>query len=445
MPSDYSFTVEVTVENYRSPEDDYELRDVEATLILDDAPALQLADGERATKSASGVIENGGSHTFSWRLVSSSEKRENRVGVRVTGTVYYPHDLSTRNADDEERMTRQRSVEIAVGEELVERRAALTAHPVGLMGFALGVTLFSVLVSRPLLHSVGHLVHRTARSRSGSRSGSQSRSRRVTQLLGGARYRSTLAFIMLGLVVVVAVWSAVQLNGVSATGDMATAPFGGSGVLTGVIAVVGFLFAGCFGLISELIHRRRNRTASEPSSTGHPPKTATVALIAATIAVVASIQYLFLVGPGYSLRASGWLLGRFTGFLLLALLALSIVTGGCGRRMKRFAARFFPTAAARVRVHCFLSYLMVALAIYHAIVLLAGVWAGTTRGLASGLTATVAIFFLGLTGSFHTQLLDRLGRDRWRALHLFLTVLVIAVVIEHAVLNGTDLAFLRGG
>ena len=124
--------------------------------------------------------------------------------------------------------------------------------------------------------------------------------------------------------------------------------------------------------------------------------------------------------------------GRYLGILAALLLGVSIVASG--------HLRWFPR---RQRVHCWSSYAMVATFVVHWTMLWAGPYGSTLGGIVTGSVLLVSIVLLTLTGARPVLLEGRLPGLTSRELHRYLTYLVIIVLVLHAVLNGSDLAFIR--
>jgi hypothetical protein len=51
--------------------------------------------------------------------------------------------------------------------------------------------------------------------------------------------------------------------------------------------------------------------------------------------------------------------------------------------------------------------------------------------------------FLGYIGWQQKTLIERWDYDKWQKLHLWLTILAVVLVTLHAILDGSDFAWLR--
>jgi hypothetical protein len=124
--------------------------------------------------------------------------------------------------------------------------------------------------------------------------------------------------------------------------------------------------------------------------------------------------------------------GRYLGFVAAALLGISIATSGHIQRFPR-----------RERFHCWSSYAMAGTFGVHWAMLWLGPYGSTLGGFATGWVLLVSIALLTLTGVRPSLLDERVLGLPWKKLHRLVTYLLVVVLAIHAVLNGTDLAFLR--
>jgi len=147
-----------------------------------------------------------------------------------------------------------------------------------------------------------------------------------------------------------------------------------------------------------------------------------------------------LIGTGFAFGTTGSgsgtgalsVVGRVTGMLTLLFLALSIVVIVMQGNAKR-----------KQRVHCWMGYAVLPLTIIHIVVLYVGPFRGIWSGLWSGIIDTLAVTALAYTGYKKKELADKWGYDKWKRYHLYLAILALMINIAHAVVNGTDFAFLR--
>ncbi|MFW3146929.1 MAG: ferric reductase-like transmembrane domain-containing protein [Thermoplasmatota archaeon] len=135
-----------------------------------------------------------------------------------------------------------------------------------------------------------------------------------------------------------------------------------------------------------------------------------------------------------------WVTGRVLGFLTAALFFLSFFTGGSINSVKQWLDR---RMKRRKEWHCVIAFTTVISAIVHMIILYSGIYSNTYKGLGLGMTATIFMFLIGVSGMFRRKLISRFGEKKWRRFHFWLSIAVIMIFVIHAVKEGTDLAFLR--
>ncbi|UCE72886.1 MAG: hypothetical protein JSV56_07570, partial [Methanomassiliicoccales archaeon] len=97
----------------------------------------------------------------------------------------------------------------------------------------------------------------------------------------------------------------------------------------------------------------------------------------------------------------------------------------------------------RIKWHCRTSFFLLLISFAHGIMLPFSPHAAAQRGLAPGTSAFIVLGILGYIGWQQVPLKKKLGAKRWRMIHLILTILVVIIVIAHAVMDGTDFAWLR--
>jgi uncharacterized membrane protein len=101
------------------------------------------------------------------------------------------------------------------------------------------------------------------------------------------------------------------------------------------------------------------------------------------------------------------------------------------------------SAAKRVRWHCRVSQALLLLALIHGMLLAVSPHAATLRGLVPGTFAFVIMGFLGYIGWKQNTLRPRWGNENWKRVHLIFTILAVVIITIHAVLDGSDFAWLR--
>ncbi len=136
------------------------------------------------------------------------------------------------------------------------------------------------------------------------------------------------------------------------------------------------------------------------------------------------------------------LAGRASGMVLFGLAFVSIVLGGFPPQVRK---RLRKMGAKRIRWHCNISYLILALSIFHAMVLLAGPFGSQpfAGGMRPGWFALIAVTLLAVNGALMKPFIRKLGRRTWRWMHIICSVVFIVTMIVHAVRIGTEFAFLR--
>ena len=139
-------------------------------------------------------------------------------------------------------------------------------------------------------------------------------------------------------------------------------------------------------------------------------------------------------GPATLASSTLVLTGRVTGLLSLGLLVASLVLG----LVKNGGER-------RVRVHCAVSWFILALSVYHGIMLVWGpfsrIWLG--NWILLGYISAVIMGVSSINGLARKWMSQRFGHKAWIWVHRITIVIVIVLVIVHAVLMGTDFAVLR--
>lgn len=125
--------------------------------------------------------------------------------------------------------------------------------------------------------------------------------------------------------------------------------------------------------------------------------------------------------------------GQALGFTGLGLFAATVLTG-YPRAGRRFSLRLI---RGRFELHCWIALALTTVAGIHALLLLTGVYAGTTRGLLLG-GASLAVFaFLTAAGFLRKWMTGKIGYARWKWLHRWLTVVVLVVLAVHLLSDGS--------
>jgi hypothetical protein len=126
--------------------------------------------------------------------------------------------------------------------------------------------------------------------------------------------------------------------------------------------------------------------------------------------------------------------GRVTGLLSLAILISAIVLGRV--RLK---------ARTRLRVHCTLAWFIVGLSVYHGLMLVFGPYAKHIwqTPVVLGYISAAVMATAGITGLARARMSKKVGYKAWKWTHRIALISATVLVIVHALLMGTDLAFIR--
>ncbi len=395
VPKEYSFEFKLVVKNsWTNPK--YEIRDAVATLDLSKSPNIALGDGESATKDGPSTIKAGSSYTFTWKLKSRSQG-DNVLSVSVSFVAHYDHSDSQYPDDGSYTYTKQYPIKI--GSSLIKNALAYTPPPVPLISVGVIFAFIAVLFwDGGALEAVG------------KRLVSDAAKRALAKKIGSIASVG-IAFIYMLVIIYFASSGRLPIN-LSASGFI-------------LVATVG-----CIGLMG--LGKLRLGDSSR-----------TVATWICLVAVLFIFEHWSVFGLNYNAVTLQWITGRFVGWISAVLLIVSIFTGGTIKTIGKSLNKALGGAANRVSVHCFVSLLIVGLSIFHALMLMLGWYLGRTTGLTSGLIAFTAFTCLGVTGTFQVAICKKIGHSSWRSIHFWLTMLSTIIVIQHAVTNGTSLAFLR--
>jgi hypothetical protein len=143
-----------------------------------------------------------------------------------------------------------------------------------------------------------------------------------------------------------------------------------------------------------------------------------------------------------STGVDGWVLGRVFAFIAASSFILSTLLGGTIGPLRRGLDKMIGPGMRR-KAHCTLAFIAISLVAVHVTALYTGLYSGTSKGLLEGGIALTGMALLALTGSFTRPISKRIGDRGWRILHLDLTIAVLVVLSIHAVIEGTEFAFLR--
>lgn len=137
------------------------------------------------------------------------------------------------------------------------------------------------------------------------------------------------------------------------------------------------------------------------------------------------------------------LLERVFGLLSFLLLVISVGLAGLIKPVSTRVEKIIGGAAKRVKWHCRVSSIMIIFSLIHGIMLPYSPHASSLRGLVPGTLAFTLFGILGYIGWQQKPLKKRWGIETWRRLHLVLTIAVVVIVLVHALLDGSDFAWLR--
>ena len=132
-------------------------------------------------------------------------------------------------------------------------------------------------------------------------------------------------------------------------------------------------------------------------------------------------------------------LGLLSGILLLISIAFTKILKPVQVRVDRLIGG----AAKRVEWHCRISQILIGLAAIHGLLLPLGPHASSLRGVLLGVPSFLLMGVLGYIGWQQYKLIKRWGNEKWRKIHLILTIIVVILVALHALLDGSDFTWLR--
>jgi len=136
------------------------------------------------------------------------------------------------------------------------------------------------------------------------------------------------------------------------------------------------------------------------------------------------------------------LAGRISGMIEIPMAAAVIILGGFPRQLK---PRLMKLKKRRLSLHCNISYVMLAIAIFHMAVLLAGPFANVlfSGPMIMGFLALGFLIGLAVNGAAMKFLIKRMGRKYWHHMHVVFSIGFIVTMSFHAYKLGTEFAFLR--
>jgi len=147
---------------------------------------------------------------------------------------------------------------------------------------------------------------------------------------------------------------------------------------------------------------------------------------------------------GSDARINLKLIGRITGLLSLAVLVLAMFSGGVGKRMKKMSNKVFRSAKVRSDFHCALCYEILALSIFHGVVLWAGPYYNVIwdRPIVLGMLSAVAMGVVAINGLLQKWISRRFGYRVWKYIHLIFALAALGLSLIHGLKIGTDIGIL---
>jgi hypothetical protein len=134
---------------------------------------------------------------------------------------------------------------------------------------------------------------------------------------------------------------------------------------------------------------------------------------------------------------------RVLGLLSALILIISIGFSGLLKPVSSRLEKLVGGASQRTKWHCRVSQVLLLLALIHGMLLAVSPHSATLRGLLLGTPAFIIMGFLGYIGWKQNILRPQWGNKMWKKVHLIFTILLIILVILHALLDGSDFAWLR--
>jgi hypothetical protein len=134
---------------------------------------------------------------------------------------------------------------------------------------------------------------------------------------------------------------------------------------------------------------------------------------------------------------------RVFGLLSGLLLIISVGFAGLIKPVSTRVEKIIGGAANRVKWHCRVSLILILFSLIHGLMLPFSPHSSSLRGLLPGTLALICFGILGYIGWQQKPLKKRWGIERWRMMHLILTITVVVIVLVHALMDGSDFAWLR--
>jgi hypothetical protein len=139
-------------------------------------------------------------------------------------------------------------------------------------------------------------------------------------------------------------------------------------------------------------------------------------------------------------------MGMITGILSWILLFISTIIGAPLRKVKVGLNKIFRRAVVRSEVHCSISYILVFLALFHAVIVMGNHWYGamlnSTFIIANpdmeyaefinlGTLSWIFMILVSVTGIFSKQLVKKMKYRPWRWTHNIITLTALVLAVTH--------------
>jgi hypothetical protein len=149
-------------------------------------------------------------------------------------------------------------------------------------------------------------------------------------------------------------------------------------------------------------------------------------------------------GSGY------WVtLGMVAGILSWIFLFMATIIGVPYRKLKPFFNKVFGSVIVRNKVHCWICYILIVLALFHAVMVMANHWNSVMLGpsfilakpgkeygwyINLGFISWILMILVSLTGLFWEQLIKLIKYNAWRWTHNIITVSALVIAITHGII-----------
>ncbi len=130
-----------------------------------------------------------------------------------------------------------------------------------------------------------------------------------------------------------------------------------------------------------------------------------------------------------------------TGTTSVALYTTTIIAGFV--YSYRIRKKLKPALLGRVHLHCLLALTSLTVAAAHMSAAMQKVWPWASAGMLFAYCSLGTLAAFTIFSVFDTELITKLGRRRWRWIHIALTFLLLAFIVIHFGLMGDHLGFLK--